>query len=151
MSDKVRMVIVGADTPMGAEVARLAVSMGFEVIGLTSGEVDRIEPWQHGVEWKGLNSLDSETLGATAVVWAEKTDLNCSVVIPDITRQVYFDAEAPVAALSANTVWLISEGVPPLPLEQRAIAVLRAAVEDGHNGVISHEEVAYLGDAMMLQ
>lgn len=151
MNEEVRIVVVGAHTPLGAEVARFAVSMGFGVIGLTPGEVDLIDPWQHGVQWMPLEALNSEDLEATAFVWAPGFDLNSHQIAPNLARQVYLSAESPVQALSTNTVWLVSEGKPSLPLEQRAIAALRAAVEDGHSGILSHEEVAYLGDAMMLQ
>jgi len=151
MNDEVRIVIVGAHTPIGAEVARFAVSMGFEVIGLTSEKVDRIDPWQHGVVWKPIEALDSEVLTATSVVWAQTVDLQQGSAVPENARQIYLGSEAPLGALSANSVWLVSEGEPPLPLEQRAIAVLRAAVEDEHSGVLTRDEVAYLGDAMMLQ
>lgn len=151
MNDEVRIVIVGAQTPIGAEVARLAVSMGFEVIGLTRREVDQVDPWQQGVVWKPFDALDSEVLAATAVVWAMNYDLGEGVVIPDRARQVYLGTGTPLGVLSSNAVWLVSEGDPSLPLEQRAIAVLRAAVEDEHRGILTREEVAHLGDAMMLQ
>lgn len=151
MNDEVRLVVVGAHTPLGAEVARFAVSMGFEVIGLTPGEVDLIDPWQHGVVWKSMDALDSEDLTASAVVWAPGFDRIDPQSLLNLARHVFLSAETPWHALSANAVWLVSEGEPALPLEQRAIAALRAAVEDGHSGVLSREEVAYLGDAMMLQ
>ncbi len=151
MNDEVRLVVVGAHTPLGAEVARFAVSMGFEVIGFTPGEVDLIDPWQHGVHWKSLDALNSEDLEATAVVWAPGFDLIDQPSAPNLARQVFLSAEFPMHLLSTNAVWLVSEGEPALPLEQRAIAALRAAVEDGHSGILSREEVAYLGDAMMLQ
>jgi hypothetical protein len=151
MNEEVRIVVVGAHTPLGAEVARFAVSMGFEVIGLTPSEVDLIDPWHHGVAWKRLDALNSVDLGATAVVWTPGFDPNERQTAANLARQVYLSAESPMHVLSTNTVWLMSEGDPSLPLEQRAIAALRAAVEDGHSGILSRDEVAYLGDAMMLQ
>jgi len=151
MNEEVCIVVVGAHTPLGAEVARFAVSMGFRVIGLTPGKVDLIDPWQHGVQWESLDALNSKDLGATAVVWALGVDLIDQQSDANFARQVYLSAESPMHALSTNAVWLVSEGEPTLPLEQRAIAALRVAVEDGHSGILSREEVAYLGDAMMLQ
>ena len=39
----------------------------------------------------------------------------------------------------------------PLRVERVAMAALRAALEDTIDGVLEHEEIEHIGDAMMIQ
>ena len=50
MSYTLKIAVVGAQTPIGSEVARYGVAVGYVVIGVTpDGEPPADEPWIHDV------------------------------------------------------------------------------------------------------
>lgn len=140
------IVVVDAHNPIGAEVARYAVAMGYEVTGITHTPPRNDEPWEVGVQWRSPETIAWDTLQADAVVWFS-TDHPAIAHI----RQV-FVGQVPIApqTTSQHEIWLDLQG-PELPVEQIAMAALRAAVETERHGVLTRPEVAELGDAVMLQ
>lgn len=146
MATNLHIIVVNAHTPIGSEVARYAVAMGYDVTGITDIPPDRHEPWEVGVQWISPAHFSWNTAHADAVIWIAAPDTPITHL-----RQV-FVGQTPIAPqnLTTNEVWLSLDG-PVLPIEQVAMAALRAAVETEHHGILDHQTVAKLGDAVMLQ
>lgn len=166
MNQSTRIIVLGAQTALGAEVARLAVAVSYEVV-TTAAEPPVDEPWTHGVDWRGGGL---EELGGADAIIAIGSTLDPDVVSDyaeraSIPRVVFID-EGDLASVSAESsdelqVVLLRPGVISsevqlsehggLPVSQVAMAALRCSVEEDRRGVYGPEEVAHIGDAMMIQ
>ncbi|MEZ4458810.1 MAG: hypothetical protein R3E66_03595 [bacterium] len=51
MLQPVCLLIMQADSPLGAEVARFGVAMSYEVIGVVDAIPELTDPWMFGVTW----------------------------------------------------------------------------------------------------
>lgn len=148
MHEPVCLLIMQAESPLGAEVARFGVAMSYEVIGVVDVIPERVEPWMFGVTWIRSDGVAEVLDRVTATVWP---DGDVYAPMAGGSRQVIACVSPPMTSASTGEVWLAYVGTPELPIEQVALATLRAAVEEGHSGVMAYDEVAYLGDAVMLQ
>lgn len=148
MLQPVCLLIMQADSPLGAEVARFGVAMSYEVIGVVDAIPELADPWMFGVRWIRSEEVTDVAARATATVWPDAAGY---APVAGDSRQVIACTSPPLTAATAHEVWLAYVGAPELPLEQVALATLRAAVEEGHSGVMTYDDVAYLGDAVMLQ
>lgn len=147
MTGRPTLIIFDAQSPVGAEVARYAVAMDYDVYGVTDIRPDQDEPWTHGVTWLTDAEIADVTARASAIIWPNATSRDVAMGC----RNVIVTSVAPTGILSANDVYLVCDIEASLPVEQIAMAALRAAVEEGHSGIMSSTEVAHLGDAVMLQ
>lgn len=115
--------------------------MGYDVIGVVKVIPDLDEPWRHGVTWRPEPPADADA--DATVGWSHDTfGSGRSVVLQPPGAQSL--------AIGSPSV-ILEADFDALPIEQSAMAALRAAVETEHVGSLSHDQVAYLGDAMMLQ
>lgn len=172
------LIILGASGEIGREAARLSVAYGADVISYTrSGTPPTDEPWTHGVRWEACDvAVDDRwtesVAGATAVVNAASMDeaitgrvrarcaesgirlveIGCATMTlaedPPVGDLVHLRVPALDARAETGAVAPSAAGV---AVAHAAMAALRAALEDDHQGIVEPEAVAYLGDAMFIQ
>lgn len=165
-----RITVVGASGTIGAEVARLAVAYGAEVVGVTRGGRPAVdEPWVHGVTWLAGDFRDDATieqLGGGALVVAAQVPLPATAT-ERFDRVVVLRGPADAGVATAGVVVARPRRIDATPLdgpdalagldddtirvETLAMALLRAGLDEGIAAVLEHEDLAYLGDAVMLQ
>jgi hypothetical protein len=145
MSYTLKITVIGAHTPIGSEVARYGVAIGYDVIGVTpDGEPPMDEPWIHGVVWQSPANYHPED--SYGVVIADRQLLPATFAAAETNARtvgVGFDNDN-----DAVTVALDVAGV---ATERAAMAALRCAVEDERSGTYTADEVDHIGDAVMLQ
>ena len=105
-----------------------------------------ISPGRHAP----LFDAQARATGRSVEQTLQRTSLATVVLRPDLV----FGPERPVSALSAALARLGNEQpheFRPLRREIVAMATLRAALEDERAGVLEVDDIAHLGDAMMIQ
>jgi|GEM_PF-4947730 len=165
--------VVGEPGPVVYAVCRIGREIGHSMIAVDEAFADPDvlpnEPWVEGVEWR-TTIPDSDPPRALI-----RPDADDRTAIPSVesmdqsTRIVRIGGEASTAAEGQTVVLqapplLGDDGLPldqpagaahgshrPIPVDQLAIALLRAALEPGHAGSLSPERVAELGDAMYIK
>lgn len=164
------LIVYNTDHLVGAETARLAVAASIDVIGIGESALDD-ERWTRGVVWrpKSLDSLEK----ADAIVVVGRPDnlalLLQAIQSSDIPRIVFVELGTTASTTGRDETSIDATLVPgpiaserfdpetlpatdgTLAIETVAMAALRCAVEDDRQGRFTPEEVAHIGDAMMLQ
>jgi len=165
----IRAVIIGADTGVGREVARLAVAYGAEVVGVqTTVSPPGSEPWTAGVTWcSTMDALPGS--GAQAMIVVDEPDPSRWIEIARdlaIGRIVVVGDHLFLRAGSARGIVRARPGevrMGPLDpeeptaggdwirVERLAMALLRAALEDDVPSELDHAALCRIGDAVFWQ
>lgn len=165
--------VVGEPGPVVYAVCRIGREIGHSMIAVDEAfagpEVLPDEPWVEGVEWR-TTIPDSDP--PRAMIWLDADDGRAIPSVNSVeqsTRIVRVGGEDTTAAEEQTVVLqapplLGDDGLPldqhagathgscrPIPVDQLAIALLRAALEPEHAGSLSPERVAELGDAMYIK
>ncbi|RDV37942.1 hypothetical protein DV096_12610 [Bradymonadaceae bacterium TMQ3] len=212
-----RLLVFGAHTYLGMEVARLGRAIGHRIVALTPGGAPRLDaPWVAGIEWVQADAFGPDHPGATpaphALIYCATTHFDDAegrlerhnvkalqglIEAPGLvhSRVVYrsaaptplvpsayiestrraeamlnerfpdhvslrlpllYGSDRPDSVVGAAIVGLFASlrpahYPPPMRVETAAIALLRAALEPEHRGVLHAPEVASLGDALYAQ
>ena len=165
-----RLVVIGATGRIGSEVARLGVAYGIEVVGIARNVPPAVpEPWNRGVQWVGVDVTQPDALAevddASAIVCAGGV-----LPVDDLTRfrrVIWLGPELPLIASAATNEWIVAapEQVDASPIdwdrwephgsairvEALGMALLRAALEEVVQPRLDHDDLVFLGDAVMLQ
>lgn len=168
----VQLIVVGASGTIGAEVARLGVAYGADVYGITlDGVPPNTDPWTHGVTWIAgdghhpstyaklppapviivapVTPPDTLCAQARRIVWLKPVSLDLKVEPLENIVQA-FVAEIDISPLS--DAWVeVEDDSPAIRVETVAMALLRAALQDDVDPVLDQQQLAFLGDAVMLQ
>jgi hypothetical protein len=168
MHDPAPVLILGAAGFLGREIARLSVALTHPTIGIDLAPAPCDEPWTQGVDWRVADVLDPDS-------WSHLITPKTRVIaalgeqLPRLTpellritaragapRLVLASAHLPILPLDAD-LDACSLALPPLwgevalRQELAAMAALRVALEPNRYGILRADEIALLGDAMMLQ
>jgi hypothetical protein len=173
--------VMGRAGPLLFGVCRIGREIGHRMIavGADFAETDAIpeEPWAQGIEWTGEppDGPDPRAVIVTDRGALDESPSDLGVQAARVVRLAHHreDSEARLADVDSRTVVLQApvtydeEGQlldqpagsdepneptdGPIPADQLAIALLRAALEPDHQGRLSAEEVAELGQAMYIK
>lgn len=162
------LIIIGAASSIGREVARLGIAYGAEVHGVSGeGRPDLDEPWVEGVAWISTAEwMDQVPRGA--VVVAEPHDTSAILSRAEQFERLVIvtsgESLAGLAAAGPNVVVAVPQevddsadpnatiaAVGAIRVEQLGMALLRAALDDGIAAHLDHAALLHLGDSVMLQ
>lgn len=158
------ILILGADGPLGHELARLAVAYGARVIGaVPRGERPHVdEPWVHGVEWVADTGDDGSLSAVVVLDWSREDE----DPVPESDRMVLVNPPVGVQVSPGQGVVVATPGEilhapitsledvetdDGIRVERLAMALLRAAFDDDIAPRLDHEALVHLGDAVFLQ
>lgn len=164
------IIVYNTDHIVGEEIARLGVAAGLNLIGLADSACDG-EPWTRGVSWRSKEIENLEPAYALVVVGRPGNFTRlCEHALDRGIKRVILVEVNPLRALrevEGATVTLapgpvaskrfeesdieLSETPDVLPIETLSMAALRCALEDERSGLYGPDEVAVIGDALMLQ
>lgn len=147
-----RILIVGDSNSLTLEFARLAIAAGIEPIWFGVSTPEAFEPWHVGVRW-GEPESDQEF---DVIIFFEEIVLSAfSEASP---QRLLVVSQKPIALPEESDLdWICLETGPTveegegLRIETVAMATLRCALESERAGYYDREQVAYIGDAVMLQ
>lgn len=143
------ILIISQLNPIALEFARLAVAAGFDPIWFDMAAPIDFEPWHQGVHWGEVSIPEGPRV---VITFGQEANV---ASLPDHDRHVIV-VEGPSAmstvldAIILETGPVVEEGE-GLRIETVAMAALRCCLEQDRRGIYSPEEIAYIGDAMMLQ
>jgi hypothetical protein len=172
--------VAGRAGPLLFGVCRIGREIGHRMIavGAEFGDPEEIpeEPWAQGIAWtdeppKGDtpravivtdgSAVDVQDwdLASTRLVTIEEEGgersrsqvAGASAETVVLEAPPIYDGEGQLVARSERTAQASDEAGGPIPADQLAIALLRAALESAHQGRLSAEQVAELGLAMYIK
>lgn len=168
----IHLIVIGASGSVGSEVARLGVAYGADVFGITlDGEPPTDDPWTHGVTWIAADAAHAATFAdlppaptvvAAPVTPAESvlTDGRRVVWLNPVTLDEHTTSAPNVVQAFATEIdstpveqWMqqADEDASTIRVETVAMALLRAALQDDVATILDQQQLAFLGDAVMLQ
>lgn len=145
------ILIIAPPIPVALEFARLAVAAGFEPIWLNMDAPLSFEPWHEGVHW---GAGDPSQVAPVVVITFGEDAFAESIPKQHDRYVIVVENPSPIAAvleaivLETGPVVEDGEG---LRVETVAMAALRCCLEHDRRGIYTRDEIAYIGDAMMLQ
>ena len=148
-----RILIVGESNSLTLEFARLAIAAGIEPIWFEAEPPQEFEPWHSGVNW-GEPSPEEEF---DVVVYFDAISGSTSDSGRSVQRRLVVSRDQIILPEDSDAEWIRLETGPTvedgegLRIETVAMATLRCALEPDRAGHYDREQVAYIGDAMMLQ
>lgn len=154
-----KLVVNAGDGVIGREVCRLAVALGHDVVGISKdGKPPNSEPWTHGVLWVPPDDWKVHLDSAFALVMTDgvegsvdTSDVHSVLAVQGAAPSVMTASVGAIAsyhAITSDTDAFSDNAI--IRVEQLAMALLRAALEV-HRGVLDHDRLVFLGDAMMIQ
>jgi len=148
-----QILIMGEPNSLTLEFARLAIAAGLEPIWFDAKPPEEFEPWHAGVNWGPPDSGQEFDV----IVCFEEITPSLALLGRSPQRLLSVSQASVVLPEDFDSEWIRLETGPTveegegLRVETVAMAALRCALEPERAGRYDREQIAYIGDAMMLQ